>query len=169
MKKMTCLLAATVSVGLLTVSAISIAKPLKFPKGCRTAGAAYEQGYLALRPDYTKQKRTLYLIHNLTSYNLELKSLKDPKDLFTPHYDQTLPRHKWAAFAMDRDQIHFKCVHVKNKSTQIPVRCDGLFAICEYDNVKFPHASMGTYWIEKTGNLRQTMRHAIREGILLRW
>ncbi len=172
MQRLTKILIASASVALLGVSTVlqaATTQKTKFPRGCRATGSGYEYGYLVMRPMYEKQKRTLYLVRNLTRYNIQLKSIKDPKDIFTPAYNKLLPRNKWAAFALDRDHMSFQCIHVKSKTSQEPVRCDGLFAVCEYDNVKFPHASMGTYWIDKTGTMRQTMRASIREGILLRW
>lgn len=141
----------------------------KFPKGCHNTGFTYEHGYLVLRPNYEKQNRTLFLIKNNTSYNIELKTVKDPNDLFMPEYDQTLPRYKTGVFAMEKPELHFKCIHVKGNNNTQEVRCDNVFQICEYDYAKFPHASMGTYWLDKTGTMRQAMWIAIKSGILLRW
>lgn len=164
-----CLVAFTVATIPMISAQAASTKSTKFPLGCKNTGYHYEYGYLVLQPGYQRQDRTLYFIKNNSSSKLELKSVKDPNDLFMPEYDQKIPKRQWGAFAMEKPNLHFQCIEKKGKHEVQAVNCENRFAICQYDYAKFPHASMGTYWLEKTGNLRQTMRTAIRSGILLRW
>ncbi len=153
----------------LTSMAAKKGKSTKFPRGCHNTGFQYDYDNLVLKPSYEKQKRSLFFIKNTARYHIKLKTIKDPNDLFMPEYDHKIPKRQWGVFAMEKPQLDFMCVQMHGKQEVATVNCGDILKICQYDYAKFPYASMGTYWLEKTGSLNQAIRIAIRSGILLRW
>lgn len=83
----------------------------KFPLGCRAVGHQFVGQEMILRPvSETMSIQTVYLVHNLSNQNLQLK---DPdavgNDLTIPTYKTELEAGKWAAFSMNEKEIKFSC------------------------------------------------------------
>src|SRR3990167_2020548 len=108
--------------------------PRKFPHGCREFGYDYKEGLLVLKPvpstkaPSTKDTKstctqeaqapneqaqletpiqTIYLMHNLSSQEILLKTKKSPEHPFTPTQENTIAPNHWAAFAVSESEVAF--------------------------------------------------------------
>jgi hypothetical protein len=136
-----------------------------FPKGCETSGYSFKENHLVINDT---GKQTLFLIKNDSRSLIELMR-HETRDVFmSPKLQIKLFPNRWSAFASDEKQLHFKCYRIFRTNTEA-VNCSEVLKICQYPRVKFATSNMGNYWVSFNKSLRNTMRDAIKKGILLRW
>jgi hypothetical protein len=137
----------------------------KYPRGCEVTGFGYNENYLILND---KGEQTFYLIQNLTKQKIELER-HETRDVFmSPTLQTKLNPGKWAAFAADIEDLHFKCFTVDDEQTNL-VNCNEVLDICQYPRVKFALSNMGNYWVSTNKPQSRVIKDAIAKGILLRW
>lgn len=136
-----------------------------FPKGCHAQGYQFIDGRLKLNDE---GNQTLYLIKNHSKEHVKLKRYEEQESFMAPSLRAKLLPRRWAAFASDVKAFEFSCSTVAT-ATDHKSHCDQVLSICQYPRVKFATSNMGNYWVSINKSLRNTMRDAIRKGILLRW
>jgi len=165
-------------------------KQRRFPHGCRHMGYGYQDGLLILKPipnDSIKPKKTetlankeqqkpikpeeipvqtLYLLHNLSSHSIYLRTKKLPDVPFSPTHENTVRPNQWAALAVNQKELQFTCAMA---GTGEKIDCTNMFELCQYNRAKFASHNQGTYWVIKSGSRGQAKYGSIRNGILLKW
>jgi len=136
-----------------------------FPKGCEASGFQYDGLELVLNEE---GKQTLYFIKNNDRQGITLKYREDKAVFMSAGWQTDVSPRRWAAFAADEKNMHFQCI-ARGRHQQEQVDCKQVLELCQYPRVKFAGSNMGNYWVSENKSLRQTMRAAIKKGILLRW
>jgi len=150
---------------LLLISFASILAASPFPKGCESIGFGFRDDYLVLNDT---GKQTFYMVHNTSERSIELQRYETQPAFMAPKLLAKLSANRWAAFASDIQDFHFKCLYISDTNLQ-PVPCKDVVEVCQYPRVKFALSNMGNYWVSANRSLNKAKREAISKGILLRW
>lgn len=147
------------------------AKPIKFPRGCEATGFSFntEQLVLNASKDPSIPHQTLFLIRNKTKARLHLKYEEQQDVLISPDWETELNRNRWAAFATDKNGLHFSCTTISRKHGNTLANCAEKVDVCQYPRAKFALSNKGDYWVATNKSLHRVVRAAINKGILLRW
>lgn len=136
-----------------------------YPRGCEVKGFGYNENYLILNED---GNQTFYLIQNTSKTQIELER-HETRDVFmSPTLQAKIDPSRWAAFASDIENMHFKCYTHDNNQVSM-VKCSDVLDICQYPRVKFALSNMGNYWVSTNKPQTRVIKDAIAKGILLRW
>lgn len=148
---------------LFSLASISLAG--SFPKGCESVGFGFQNDFLVLN-DIGKQ--AFYMVHNTSNRTIELQRYETQPAFMAPKLLAKISANRWAAFASDIQDFHFKCLYISDTNLE-PVPCKDVVEICQYPRVKFALSNMGNYWVSVNRSLSKAKREAIAKGILLRW
>nr|WP_242602155.1 enhanced entry protein EnhB [Legionella nagasakiensis] len=144
---------------------VGTSKAGSFPRGCEVSGFGYSDNYLIVNE---KGEQTFYLIQNRSNTQIELERYETREVFMSPTLKSKLDPLRWAAFASDVENLHFKCfTHTDN--TTAMVNCSDVLEVCQYPRVKFALSNMGNYWVSTNKPQAQVIKDAIAKGILLRW
>lgn len=143
----------------------SVLAEKKFPRGCEVKGFVYQENYLILNEE---GKQTFYLIQNTSDSTIELER-HETRDVFmSPSLKKKINPSRWAAFASDIQDLHFKCYSNKENNIAM-INCSDVLEVCQYPRVKFALSNMGNYWVSANKPQSKVIKDAIAKGILLRW
>lgn len=150
---------------------IAYAKAVTFPRGCEATGYEFNAQQLVLNAskDPSLPQQTLFLIRNKTTSRLHLKYEEQQDVIISPDWETELNRNHWAAFATDKNGLHFNCTLLDRKTGRTPVDCATQVDVCQYPRAKFALSNRGDYWVATNESLHRVVRAAINKGILLRW
>ncbi len=137
-----------------------------FPRGCEVTGYGFADNDLVLNE---KGTQAYYLIQNRSENKIELEHFETNPDVFmSPKLETKLDTSKWAAFASDVENMHFRC-YTQQGSERITVNCRDALDVCQYPRVKFALSNMGNYWVSTNKPRDQVIHESVAKGILLRW
>lgn len=143
--------------------------PRKFPHGCRELGYEFKGPLLVLKPVSEETSQTLYLLHNSSHNKLVLELVHLPEQPFIPNFANEVHGDQWAALAMDRQIMQFRCQKMLGGGRTQSVSCENTVEACQYTRAKFASNNRGNYWVENSNSKIGVVRTAITKGILLRW
>lgn len=150
-------------VSLFVLPLVSIAGT--FPRGCEVTGYSFADKQLLLNED---GKQTLYFMQNISSDPVDVERFETRDVFMSPQLKTRLQPDRWAAFASDIKNTHFKCYsNINGQKTLTP--CGEILNVCQYPRVKFALSNMGNYWASSDKSLQQVIRDCTKKGILLRW
>lgn len=152
---------------LLTLGFIFIdASAASFPRGCEVTGFGFNENDLVLNE---RGEQSFFLIQNRLDKKIELEHYETNPDVFmSPKLENKFDPSRWAAFASDIENLHFKC-YTQDKGDRLAVNCRDALDVCQYPRVKFALSNKGNYWISTNKALEQVIKDAVAKGILLRW
>lgn len=141
-----------------------------YPKGCEPKGYEYKDLALIFKPvGPTEKLQTLFLVHNISNYPVKLISQKLRHQAFAPKFKHIIDGQNWAVFVTNSSETHFKCVANNGYDSGAHVDCSQVLQICQYPRAKFAVHNRGTYWLAQTYSMKEAVRSAVKNGILLRW
>lgn len=145
-------------------------KTMKFLHGCEEIGHEFQRGKLAFIPvQESEEDQTLYFIHNVSYDRIKIESQKTYTTSLYPIWETTINSDNWAAFAVDRDNITFKCYEDDYGEFTREVNCRDVVEVCQFPRAKFAEHNQGNYWISTNRSKYGTRNEVIRKGVLLKW
>jgi len=152
-------------------SHIGYSRSNDFPRGCEPKGFEFigENVKLHHTAQEDAPQQTLYLLHNTSSKRLKIQNKVDKQAIVAPVWNVELNRYRWAAFATNKKEVIFRCKNLYRRANESSTSCQEVIEICQYPRAKFSISNYGTYWVTSNKSLNQTIRKAIKKGILLRW
>lgn len=137
-----------------------------FPRGCEVTGFNFTGNDLVLNE---RGQQAFFLIQNRSDKKIEVEHVETNPDVFmSPKLENKFDPSRWAAFASDIENLHFKC-YTQINGDKLDVNCREALDVCQYPRVKFALSNMGNYWISTNKALEQVIKDAVAKGILLRW
>jgi hypothetical protein len=144
-------------------------QPKRFPLGCNAVGYSMDDSNLTLQPFVVDSPQTIYFIHNISNKTIHLSAPAPEDALVAPDYDVDIDSNRWAAFAMDRNSLIFRCTLSSDNEEKTPVSCGTSLELCQYPCVRFAAHNGGNYWPSKNKDRQQTIYEVNRiTGILLK-
>ena len=137
-----------------------------FPHGCEVVGFGFNQNDLVLNDTGTQ---AFYMLQNRSDKQVELEHIETNPNIFmSPKLETKLDTQRWAAFASDIENMHFRC-YTQENGDKLLINCRDAMDVCQYPRVKFALSNMGNYWISTNKPQEQVIKDAVAKGILLRW
>ena len=137
-----------------------------FPRGCEVTGYSFSGNALVLNE---RNQQTFYMIQNRSNKKIELEHYETQPDVFmSPKLETKFDPSRWAAFASDVENLHFKC-YTQENGDRLLMNCRDVLDVCQYPRVKFALSNMGNYWVSTNKAQDQVIKDAVSKGILLRW
>lgn len=136
-----------------------------FPSGCEVTGFAFFNNYLMLNDS---PKQSFYLLQNFSDTQIELKRFAPKKIFMMPSLLIQLEPQKWAALAVDLQNLYFQCFIKKNDKTEA-IGCQDVLDVCKYPRAKFALSNMGSYWVSANKEQTEVIKEAAHKGIYLHW
>jgi hypothetical protein len=133
-----------ISLYLLLTTTLCIAET-SLPVGCHAL--AVQGNTLTLQA----KKNKMIFIHNITQTDLWIThSVTNPST--SAGWSSRLQGENWSALALDKGPFEIQCIESKpGHEQQVP--CVGAIIVCQWNGVKFPKQSKGTYWAEEDMSL----------------
>jgi hypothetical protein len=137
-----------------------------FPHGCEVSGYRFDGNTLVLNET---GQQAFYVMQNRSSQQIEMEHVETRPDVFmSPKLESKLASLRWAAFASDVADTHFKC-YTQQNGERLLVNCRDALDVCQYPRAKFALSNMGSYWVSTNKPKEQVIKDAVAKGIYLRW
>ncbi len=157
-------LTALLICGILSTDAFAAAT--HFPHGCEVSDYGFVENDLVLNE---QGNQAYYLIQNHSDRKIELEHIETRPDVFmSPKLETKFDPSRWAAFASDVANMHFRC-YTQENGERIVMNCRDTLDVCRYPRVKFALSNMGNYWVSTNKVVEQVIKDSVSKGILLRW
>ncbi len=129
--------------GLLLSAAVSAESVL--PSGCQAIAVQGESLTLQAK------KNKIIFIHNITQHDLWITHPASDQGA-SAGWSSRLQSSNWSALALDKGPFELSCIESRpGHEQQIP--CEGAIEVCQWDKVKFPENSKGTFWASEDMSL----------------
>jgi hypothetical protein len=130
-----------------------------FPVSCKPIAVQGESIVLKAK------EPQVVLIHNLSPSDLWITHpVSDPGA--SAGWSSRLEAGNWSALAVDKESFELSCIESKpGHEQQVP--CSGVTAVCEWQNVKIPEQSTGTFWAGENLTLPALTGHLHGRGFVL--
>lgn len=137
-----------------------------FPHGCEVSNYGFIDNDLVINED---GKQAFFMIQNRSDKKIELEHIETRPDVFmSPKLESKFDPSKWAAFASDVTNMHFRC-YTQVNDERVVISCREALDVCQYPRVKFALSNMGNYWVSTNKVVEQVIKDSVAKGILLRW
>lgn len=150
---------------LIALFADNLAYATSLPRGCEVIGFGFYDNYVMLNDT---PNQTFYLLQNFSDQKIELERLETRKIFMSPSLLIYLDPFKWAAIAIDLQNLYLQCFSKKNEIRE-QIACGDVLEICKYPRAKFALSNMGSYWVATNKTQKEVIREAVRKGIYLHW
>lgn len=133
------------------------------PKNCERIGYAYDAGEVVLEAMQQNPKQRLFLMKNISSYNLELKHT-DKKSFMDLGWEAALDSNKWSALVIDNKDIPIQCT-VLAEANNDKAMCRDVLEVCLLQKTKFALSSPGSFWLAENTTLHNVLTALRKNGI----
>lgn len=135
----------------------------KLPANCVSNAYNHVEGKLVLEAMQEDPKQRLFLMKNISSYNLTLKHT-DEKSFMDLGWETTLDRDKWSALVIDNKDIPIQCL-VSVEDNINGVSCQDALEVCLLERTQFALSSPGSFWLAQNTSLHTVLTSFRKNGI----